>query len=110
MIAHGDVEKSRHHDVQALPARHVQIMAGKQRRREQDCGANGGAGKPQAPGRYFLQRHRRADPVEAPGKGQQHDQELGGAGHVCLGVRVRHCAVGPRSQSVILKRERSKPR
>ena len=47
---------------------------GEQRRR-----ADAGAGKAQAPRRHFAQRHRRGDPVEAPGKGEQHDQKLGRA-------------------------------
>ena len=79
-----DVEEAGHHDVPELAARHLQVVAGEERGGEQGRGADAGAGKAQAPGRHLAQRDRRGDPVEAPGEGQQHDQQLGGGGRVAL--------------------------
>ena len=64
-------------------------------RGEQGRGADAGTGHAQAPGRYLAQRHRRRGPVQPPGEGQQHDQDLGHAGGVQFGSAVRHSVVGP---------------
>ena len=92
-----DVEKAGHHHMQVFAARHPQLVPGEDGGGEQGRGADAGAGKAQAPGRHLAQRHRRGDPVEAPGEGQQHDQQLGRGGNVALGIRMRHCAVGSRA-------------
>jgi hypothetical protein len=68
-------------------------MSGEDGGGEQRRGADADAGKAHAPGRHLAQRHTRGDPMETPGEGQQHDQQLGIGGNVALGIIVRHCAV-----------------
>src|SRR6185437_15442928 len=88
-LEHRDIKEAGDHDMHMLAARHLQPVAGEHRRGEQRCGSDSGAGDAQAPRRNFAQGDRRGNPVEAPGKSEQDDQELGRARGIGLQGKSR---------------------
>ena len=92
------VEEAGHHDRQPLAARQAQVVAARPGGDEQDGAADAGAGEAQAPGRHLAQGDGGGDPVAAPGKGEQHDQQPGRAGDLVPAFRVEH-SLAPRLAS-----------